>query len=271
MSESRAWDIPTLEAEGGPSAPTQYPTPFVIALRELRAPIEVPQPRAGALRGFEFFIDRRTQRGREVLTLCMGFFARRADAERKLPVLLGTYPDACVRGLCDPMHDDGRHPGAELSGEEVIRVLEVRPRQQFEEIAAASTPTARPVVRELAQPVRPASAGTPKLASPVGPASAGAPKLASPAGPASTGTPKLTLSAQAASGITPRSAPVPVPAPAPAPKRREERDSLADTLNELRKFAFDLESDDTGSTTGVRHLRVELDSSSARKSRGPRR
>jgi hypothetical protein len=61
------------------------------------------------------------------------------------------------------------------------------------------------------------------------------------------------------------------PAPAPAPKPREEHDSLADTLNELRKFAFDLESDDTGSTSRVRHLQVELAEPASRKSRGPRR
>jgi hypothetical protein len=140
--------------------------------------------------------------------------------------------------------------GTELSDVEVIRVLEVRPRIQREEPVEAGA--SRPVVRELAQPMRAASVVAPK------PVHAPAPVAASASAPATK--PGLA--------ITPAAAAKPVSPATP----REERDTLADTLNELRKFAFDLESDDTGSTSRVRHLQVELDEpASSKKSRGSRR
>jgi hypothetical protein len=48
-----------------------------------------------------------------------------------------------------------------------------------------------------------------------------------------------------------------VPPPVVKPGKRER--SLEDTLDDLRAYAYELESDDTGSTTGVRHLKFELD------------
>jgi hypothetical protein len=135
-------------------------------------------------------------------------------------------------------------PGTELSDVEVIRVLEVRPRIQREE--PEHGPASRTAVRELVQPTRAAPVPAPKpVCSPI---------------PVVAATP------------APATKPVAAAKPVPATKPREERDTLADTLNELRKFAFDLESDDTGSTSRVRHLQVELDEpSSSRKSRGSRR
>jgi hypothetical protein len=144
----------------------------------------------------------------------------------------------------------------ELSDVEVIRVLEVRPRIQRQEPHDAAT--SRPVVRELAQPTSAAPVAAPKPA--LAPASVTAPR------------PALTPAAAAAAKPVPATKSAPAANPVPAVKPREERDTLADTLNELRKFAFDLESDDTGSTSRVRHLQVELDEpASSRKSRGSRR
>lgn len=119
----------------------------------------------------------------------------------------------------------------ELSPDEVIRVVAVRPR-------------ARPQIHEPPRPAAPAP--TPIV-----------PRAISPMTPASK---PMTLS------LEPDEIPVRAPAPVakPALKAQKRERSLEETMDDLRAIvgleaSESLENDDFGSTTGVRHLTVEID------------
>jgi hypothetical protein len=196
---------------------------FVINLCAIAAPIRIPQPRSEELKRFRFFTRRSVVNGCDSLVLTMGFFTSREESEQWLRALRNTYPDACISVMSAALRDVVPEPPV-MFEEEVLRVLEVRPPTR----ADASAETSRDGYTVVSHDRAPTRA------------------KAAPAAPSA-----LSLSPS----------PLSVPNTKPASQTRETSKrsrGLDETLDDLAASAISLESDDTGATTGVRHLSVEF-------------
>jgi hypothetical protein len=70
--------------------------PFVLNLCPVTDPLAIPQPRASELNRFKFFCSRGWEGNVEQYWLHMGYFAKRAEAEKWLSFLQRIYPQAFV-------------------------------------------------------------------------------------------------------------------------------------------------------------------------------
>jgi hypothetical protein len=235
MSNSR--ERSTLPSEAAPRAHDPQHVRFVINLCAIAAPIRIPQPRSEQLKRFRFFTRRSVVNGRDSLVLTMGFFTSREEAEQWLLALRNTYPDACISVMSAAL-DVVTEPPV-IGEEEVLRVLQVRPPTHADASAETSRDGYTVVSHERA------------------------PALAKPA-------------VRSPSPLTLMPSPISAPSTTSArPIRETSKRSrgLDETLDDLAASAISLESDDTGATTGVRHLSVEFARKPKRidKSSKPRR
>jgi hypothetical protein len=205
--------------------PDSQPVRFVIDLCVLPAPIKVPQPRSEELKRFRFFTRRSVVNGCDSLVLTMGFFASREESERWLRALLNTHPDACIGVMPAAPRAVVPEPPV-IDGVEVLRVLQVRPPIH----ADASDETDRDGYTVVSHE---------RARTPAGPA----PAAPSPS-PLALSPPRVSVPSAT------------VASPTRATSKRAR--GLEETLDDLASSAISLESDDTGATTGVRHLSIEF-------------
>ncbi len=195
-----------------------HPGKFVIHLCSIANPISIPQPRSPQLVRYSFFLHTCWEEGGKRHRLYMGYFQAREDAERWLVTLRRIYPSAFVTEV--PQNGI-------LTGPQLVSLLDQGP-----SIRPASPARAPATPPRAAEPMRTPAPTLPRAAEP-----AHAPAAIRTAAPA--GTP---ASARAST---------------PSHEKRH-RVTLEDTLEALKLSAPVVIEDDELSSTGVRHLKIEI-------------
>ena len=212
-------------------ATTAQPGSFIVTLRALPGPLAVPQPRAPELQRFRFFVSRRVADGCELFYLSMGFFPTLEECEKWLNIFRKTYPKAFVSKLAGtPSISMPAAPS--LSDTQILRVLESRAPKRDAEHGETRTGTGSYAVQSEER-VLATGAQSPTL---VRPTLLPTPQL-KPANPVSA---------------------------APRVSGQGSAQRLADALQALTASNLDADISDSSSTTGVRHLRVEIQRKSKR-------
>jgi hypothetical protein len=213
-----------LDTEGG-APPADAPRgSFIVNLCSLPGPLVVPQPCAPELGAVRFFVSRCRKGGRDFFYLHMGFFDTQEESEKWAGKLRHTYPNAFVSQLSDKTRSRPEPEGPDLSDTQTVRVLQVRAPTRDSERSDATVETGYYAVQSEA-----GVAAAPPAASPVIPSMSAA-------------RAKPTSSAET---------------PAKHGAGQKSARGLTESLNALANHEFEM-APDTASTTGVRHLRVEI-------------
>jgi hypothetical protein len=220
---------------------------FVISLCSVAVPISIPQPRSPELMRYRFFLHTSWEEGGRRHQLYMGYFAARDEAEKWLATLRRIYPSAFVAMAPET---------TTLTNTQIVSLLE--------------HPT--PVSTPGAAGVRETTGARPGLQSSA--ATGARPALRS--GDTTGSRPGLRSSETTGThaGLQPREA----TGTRPALRAHEARagagrlgPSLEDTIAALRASAVDFnDTEDPLSSTGVRHLRIEVQKEAPRP-RGEKR
>jgi len=216
---------------------------FVIHLCVVGAPITIPQPRSPELVRYRFFLHTCWEEGVKRHRLYMGHFATRPDAEKWLETLRRIYPSAFV----------SETPKAEvLSAPQIVSLLDQNSTPVPQRMMAAPAPAA-------SAPQRPAQ--TPTVTQ----------RTVQPLPAAQTPQPARVSTGQTGTSTghtgTFRALQVPErPAARPSTSTTQKRRAitLEDTLEDLKAATPTFDEEDSLSATGVRHLRIEIQSDAAR-------
>jgi hypothetical protein len=204
--------------------PAALPGSYIVNLCALSAPLAIPQPSAPELKRFRFFVSRRVTNGRELFFLHMGFFATRVESEKWLGIVRGAYPNASVSKLAATPRVVSSAPA--LTETQTLKVLEVRgparDTDRGETHNASGSYSVQSRERLSGSLSEPATAARP---------------IHSPA---------------------PQVKPANRPVPAARVFKQRGATSLEDALQTLAASEAGMDSSDSSSTTGVRHLRMEI-------------
>jgi len=222
----------TLDTDGGEDVlAAAVPGSFIVNLCALSAPQAIPQPRAPELKRFRFFVSRRLTNGRECFFLHMGFFATLAESEKWLSIVRGAYPGASVSKLAATPRVFSQEPA--LTDTQILRVLEAR---------GPTLGADRGETHEKSGSYAVQSQG--RLAGSL-------------------------PTAQSTYFPLPQAKPIDRKAPAARVSGPRSATNLEDALQTLATSEFEMHSSDSSSTTGVRHLRMEIQKKKSKQAPKP--
>jgi hypothetical protein len=220
---------------------------FVISLCSVAVPIAIPQPRSPQLLRYRFFLHTSWEEGGRRHQLYMGYFATRDEAAKWLTTLRKIYPSAYVVVAPEAM---------KLTNTQIVSLLEqpasvsMQGAARVGETASArrGPPSGEATGNRPALQAREATGNRPGLQA----------REATGSRPA--------LQAREATGNRPGLQAREATGSRPALRAREDRDrgrssgpSLEDTIAALKVNTLDLnDGADPVSSTGVRHLRIEV-------------